>query len=209
MAKKELTDRDYSGNNLYNSNNMYGWDSPGQHGLLEYNFPPQVGSIANAFTTQRIYGISFIAQTSKSVGHVAAGVTAVAATPTSGQNLIGLYSISGTTATQQAITGDLSTWTGGGFNSYAFGSAFTLTQGSPYLILMLSNATTPVKLVGLSSTAQFPALYNGNCSNTAAPWYKFFVQTSSGATGLPSSFTISATTMSVNNALTPWVGLLT
>lgn len=205
---KVLAPIDMTGNNILNVGNLYGYDTPAAHGMLEYNFSPQIASISNNFTSGRIYGASLIAQTNKSTGHVGVGVASAAGTPTSGQNVMGLYSISGTTATQVAITADLGTWSGQGFNSYAWGSPFTLTAGQTYLILFMSNATTPIHLVGLSSTAGFPSTYNAGQNNTAAPWFSFFVQTSTGATALPASFTISGTTMSVTSALTPWVGLL-
>jgi hypothetical protein len=206
---KLLNGLDLNNTSLNNASNLYSYDTPGEHGMIEYNFIPQIASVSNNFTSGRIYGVSLVAQTSKSTGHVGVGVLSSAATPTAGQNLIGLYSISGTTATQVAITGDLSTWGSQGFNSFAWGSPVTLTAGQTYLILMMSNATTPVHLGGLSSTTGFPAMYNAGQSNTAAPWFNFFVQTSTGATALPASFTLSGTTMSVSAALTPWAGLLT
>jgi len=205
---KVLSPLDFNGNNVLNVGNLYSYDTPAERGMIEYNFIPQISSISNNFTAGRIYGVSLVAQTSKSTGHVGVGVISSASTPTAGQNLMGLYSISGTTATQIAITGDLSTWNSQGFEPFAWGSPVTLTAGQTYLILLMSNASTPVHLAGLSSTAGFPAMYNAGLSNTAAPWFNFFVQTSTGATALPASFTISGTTMSVTNALTPWVGLL-
>lgn len=204
---KILTTTDFTGNNLLNTGNLYGYDTPAEHGMIEYNFPPLIASITNSFTSGRIYGISFTAQTSKSTGHVGVGVLSSASTPTAGQNLIGLYSISGTTATQVAVTSDLSTWGSQGFNSFAWTAPFTLTAGQPYIVLFMSNATTPVHLTGLSTTTGFPASYNAGQSNTAAPWFNFFVQTNTGATALPASYTISGTTMTVTAALTPWVGL--
>lgn len=186
----------------------YAYDTPSQHNMYEYNFIPQLATVSNNFTSGRIYGVSFIAQSSSTTNNVSAGVLSAASTPFGGQNLIGLYAVSGTTATQVAITGDLGTWGSQGFNSYAWSAPYTLVPGTTYLVLLMSNASGPVHLAGLSATSGFPAMYNANCNNIAAPWYKFFVQTPSGATALPASFTINATTMSVSLALTPWVGLL-
>lgn len=208
MTTKILDSLDLTNNNLLNPGNLYSSDTPAQHGMLEYNFPSHVASISNNLTAGRIYGAAFVAETTSTTGHIAVGLLSAAATPTTGQNLMGLYSISGTTATQIAITGDLGTWGSQGYNSYAWTASASLTFGQTYLVLIMSNATTPVHLGGLSSIAGFPAMYNANCSSTAAPWLRFFVQTSTGATALPASFVISGTTMSVTNALTPWVGLL-
>jgi hypothetical protein len=185
----------------------YTWDTPAARGLLEYNFPPQLATVSNNLVSGSIYGVSFIAQGNSAVSKAGVGVLSSAATPTSGQNLIGLYSISGTTATQIAITGDLGTWSSQGFQSYAFGAGQTLTAGGTYLILLMSNATTPVHLGGLSTTAGFPPMYNAGLSNTAAPWYKVFLY-GTAQTTLPASFTISGTTMASLNAQFPWVCLL-
>src|SRR6185312_11329818 len=116
-------------------------------------------------------------------------------------------SIYGTTATQIAVTGDLGTWNSQGFESYAFGAGQTLVAGNSYIILLMSNATTPVHLAGLSTTAGFPPMYNAGLSNTAAPWLKTFLY-GTAQTALPASFTISGTTMASLNAQTPWVCLL-
>lgn len=209
MTKKFLTDVDITGNSLFNADNIYSYDTPSQRGMIEYNFPPQLATITNALTSGSIYGASFVAQTSKTVAHISVAAISTASTPVAGQNLMGLYSISGTTATQIAITGDLGNWSGGGWNLYSFVSSATLTRGGTYIVLFMSNASAGVHLAGLSSANNYPSLYNANLSNTAAPWYKFFVQTATGATALPASFTISSSTMTNTNALTPWVGLLT
>ncbi len=185
----------------------YAWDTPAARGLLEYNFPPQMATVSNNLVSGSIYGTTIIAQGNSAVTKVGVGVLSSAATPISGQNLIGLYSISGTTATQIAVTGDLGTWNSQGFESYAFGAGQTLIAGNSYIILLMSNATTPVHLAGLSTTAGFPPMYNAGLSNTAAPWLKTFLYGTS-QTALPGSFTISGTTMASLNAQTPWVCLL-
>lgn len=186
---------------------VYNWDTPAARGLLEYNFPPQLATISNNFVSQSIYGTTIISQSGGSTSKVGVGVLSSASTPTSGQNVIAIYSISGTTATQMTITGDLGTWGSQGFNSYAFGAGQTLTAGATYILLLMSNATTPVHLAGLSTTAGFPPMYNAGLSNTAAPWFKVFLY-GTAQTALPGSFTISGTTMASTNAQFPWVCLL-
>lgn len=185
----------------------YTWDTPAARGFLEYNYPPQLATVSNNLVSQSIYGSTFVAQSSGTTTHVGVGVLSSASTPTAGQNLIGLYAISGTTATQIAVTGDLTTWSSQGFQSYAWGTSQTLVAGNTYIILMMSNASTPVHLAGLSTTAGFPPLYNAGLSNTAAPWFKVFLYGTS-QTALPASFTISGSTMASTNAQFPWVCVL-
>lgn len=184
-------------------------DAPSRLGVAEYNFHPISATVANTFTSGRIYGSSFIAQSNATISKVGTSVTFLASTPTSGQNLMGLYSVSGTTATQILTTADLGTWTALGWNAYSFTSSATMVQGNWYIWLAMSNASSPVRLVGWQTgTTPFPAMFSANTSNTAAPFLPFFVQTSTGATALPSSFTISSSTMSLTNAICPAFTLL-
>lgn len=187
----------------------YTFDSPKQRGWAEWNYPPGIAvAVSQNFTTQVVYGISFIAQTNSPITKVGVQVVSSAGTPVAGQNLIGLYSVSGTTATQIAVTGDLGTWSAAGFQPYAFGAGQTLVAGTTYLLLFMSNATTPVHLQGITSdTAAQIGFLNLGLSNTAAPFFKFFVN-GTGQTALPASFTIAAGTMSATNALAPWACLL-
>lgn len=187
----------------------YSFDTPKQRGFSEWNFPPSVGvAVSQNFTSGTIYGVSLIAQSANTISKVAAQVVSSASTPTAGQNLIGLYSVSGTTATQLTVTGDLTTWGSAGLQQYALGASQTLVPGATYLLLFLSVASTAVHLQGITSdTAAQIGFLNIGLSNTAAPWLKFFVQ-ATGQTALPASFTISGTTMNATNALAPWAVLL-
>lgn len=188
----------------------YSADTPAQRGWSEWNFAPSQGSVAVSqnFTSGTIYGVSLIAQTNNTISKVGVQVVSSAGTPTAGQNLIGLYTISGTTATQLTATGDIGTWSSAGFQSYALGASQTLVAGSTYLILFMSNASSAVHLQGITSdTAAQVGFLNLGLSSTAAPWLKFFVNGTT-QTALPASFTISGTTMSPTNALAPWACLL-
>lgn len=189
----------------------YVWGTPANKGVVEYNMPPEFCTVSNQLTTGNIYGFSFQAQTSSSVSNFGLGLIGTASTPTSGQNLLGLYSISSTTATRIAITGDLGNWNnnGIGFNSYPFsGAAQTLSAGTWYVVLAMSNASSPAHLAGIANGNGYVSTYCARQSNTAAPWYSFHVQTLSGATALPSSYTISSTTMgNLSSSLPIWVSL--
>lgn len=188
----------------------YAADTPAQRGWSEWNFPPSVGvAVSQNFTSGSIYGVSFVAQTNNAITKVGVQVVSSAGTPTAGQNMIGLYSISGTTATQIAVTGDLGTWSSAGFQPYAFGAGVTLVAGATYLLLLMSNASSAVHLQGITSdTAAQIGFLNLGLSNTAPPWFKFFVN-GTGQTALPSpTFAVSGTTMAATNALAPWACLL-
>lgn len=186
----------------------YFHDTPAKRGWSEWNVPLMQPNTAQVFVTGSIAGCSFIAETNNTVTHVGVVVDAVAATPVTGEDLIAVYSVSGNVATQVAITGDLGTWGGTGFQSYAFtNGGFTLVQGTTYLVLLLSVATTPVKLYG--PTLNTISYVNAGLSQaTQGPWYKFFTNAVSGATGMPSpSFVISSSTMSQTSVLFPWICL--
>lgn len=186
---------------------LYVQDSPAARGWAEWNYPilPNV-AVSQNLTSGTVYGISLIAQTNSTVSKIGAQVVSSAATPTAGQNLIGFYTVSGTTATQQTVTGDLGTWGSAGLGQYALGASQTLVAGSTIILLFMSNATTPVHLQGVTSdTAAQVGFLNLGLSLSAAPWAKFFVY-ATVQTALPASFTISSAT--TTNALVPWACLL-
>jgi hypothetical protein len=187
----------------------YSFDTPKQRGWSEWNYPPMLSvAVSQNLTSGTIYGLSFVAQSNNAITKVGVQVVSSASTPTAGQNLVGLYTISGTTATQATVTADLGTWSSAGFQSYAFGAGQTLIAGNTYLLLIMSNATTPVHLQGITSdTSAQIGFLNLGLSNTAAPWFKFFVN-GTVQTALPASFAISGTTMTGTNALAPWACLL-
>jgi parallel beta-helix repeat protein len=189
---------------VHGAPDSYTWDSPKQHGFKEWLFPLLTSYLNQSFTSGTIYGATFIAQTNSTISKVAVDVTSAAATPTAGENLIGFYTVSGTTWTQATVTGDLSTWGSTGLNEYTFGASQTLVPGTTYMLLMLSVATTAVHLGGFTGNNNFTNL---GCSATAAPWMRFFTYGTS-QTALPASFTASTSTLSITSAIFPWAGLL-
>lgn len=185
----------------------YFHDTPAQRGWAEWNFPIMDAGAngTQAFASGTVYGASFIAQSNKTISKVGYNASALAVTPAAGENLIALYSVSGSTATQLTITGDLSTW--GSTNNAVFaslGSSETMVPGSTYIVLFISVAATPVILRGVSGASM--SWLNAGLSNTAAPWFKFFVY-ATGQTALPASFAMSAGTMNASGALAPWFAL--
>jgi hypothetical protein len=184
----------------------YSYDTPAQRGFAEWNFPVTGAYLGtNALLSGTIYGITFVAQTNSTVNNICVGVQTVAGTPTAGQNLMALYTVSGTTFTQAGITGDLGTWTGTGIQSFAMGNSVTMVRGNTYAVLFLSVASTPVKLNGNQSPTQ--TWFNMGCGITGVPWRRIFTGGTT-QTALPSpSFTASGATMSTTATLNPWVAL--
>ena len=184
----------------------YSEETPKQRGWSEWNYVI-LGTVPTGLTlvSGTVVGASLIAQSAATIGHIVLYISATAITPTAGQNLAGLYHVSGTTATQVAVTGDLGTWTATGINSYALGSSVTLVPGDTYFIMLLTVASTAMKVEGYNTTTS--SFYNGGLNNaTAGPWFKFFGYASSQTT-LPASFTISSSTMSNTNAQPLWFAL--
>jgi hypothetical protein len=183
----------------------YDSDTPADRGWHEWNFAISADPGANgtqAFVNQTVYGATFIARTNKTSSKVGYNASALAATPVAGQNLIAVYSISGTTWTQIAITGDLSTW--GSTNNAVFANlsqSITWEPGATYAVLAISNAATPVILRGINGASM--SWLNAGLGNTAPPWMKFFTY-GTGLTSLPANFTAGAGTMSATGALAPW-----
>jgi parallel beta-helix repeat protein len=183
----------------------YTADAPQDRGWHEWNFAVSEDAGANGtqtFVNQTVYGATFIARTNKTSTKVGYNASALAVTPVSGQNLIAVYSISGTTWTQIAITGDLGTWTATNNAQFAnLSQSITWEPGATYAVLAISNAATPVVLRGINGASM--SWLNAGLGNTAPPWMKFFTY-ATGQTGLPTSFTAGAGTMSATGALAPW-----
>lgn len=183
----------------------YMWDMPSDRGWAEWNWAPGASSSTASLATGTITGASFFARTNKTVSKIWVDVSSIAVTPVTGQNLIAVYSISGATATQITITGDLGTWTGTGLQSFNLGTPITLVPGAQYLVEFLSVAATAVKLVGPTNTAV--SFANAGMNNaTAGPYFKFYTGLST-QTSLPASFTISSGTMNSGSTVFPWFAL--
>ena len=100
--------------------------------LSEWNFPVSGAYLGTqALISGTIYGVSFVAQTDNTVSNICVSVQTQAVTPTTGQNLMALYSVSGTTWTQIGITGDLGVWGSGQFNAFPMGGSVTLVRAPP------------------------------------------------------------------------------
>jgi trimeric autotransporter adhesin len=179
---------------------------PSDYNWTEWNFPINTTNQSTlTWTSGTIQGATFIARTNKTISNVTIALQSAAVTPTAGQNLIGLYSVSGTTWTRIAVTGDLGTWgTASQTNTFAFGGSVTLVAGQTYAILFLSVAATTVSLYGWSSTTT--TWNNMGTTITGAPWNKFF-SGQTAQTALPASFVASSSTMSQTGTKANWFAL--
>lgn len=187
---------------------LYVQDSPAERGWVEWNYPilPQP-AVSQNLTSGTVYGVLFKALSGNPFSKVGVQVVSSASSPVAGQNLIGYYEVSGTTATQKGVTADLGTWGAAGLQTPSIG-AQSPAAGATVILLFMSNATTPVHLQGVTSdTAAQVGFLNLGLGNTAAPWLRFFVF-GTGQTALPASFTMSGTTMTGTNALVPFACLL-
>ena len=182
----------------------YESDIPSDRGLVEWNASLMLPPSAQQMTSQTIYGATFKARTNATVSKFGYVCSSTASGPVAGENLMGLYSVSGSTWTQVAISGDLGSWTPTAqVNLVAFSASVTvaLVPGNTYAVLFLSCATTAAAVRGIGTTASWA---NGNTTNAAPSWFKYFVQNTS-QTALPSSF--AASTMTAAGALLPWFAL--
>lgn len=183
----------------------YEYDSPSDRGLFEANYSLFQGATSTqGFVSGTIYGLSFVAKTSQTVGNVSAFLQATANNHVAGQNLIGLYSISGGTATRIAITGDVGTWgTAAQANTYPFGTPVALVAGTTYAVLMLSvvSGGAAAKLTGLTTSLM---VFMNALTTSGTPLYRFFTQGTT-QTALPLSFALS--TSVVTGAFPIWAGL--
>lgn len=191
---------------------VYTATQPADYNMKEWNFPlgPETTNGTQTFISGTIVGASFVARTSQTMSNFEAAIQSPASGNTAGENLAALYSYSGGTGgtwTQIAITGDLTTWTANnGNNGFTapFVTPVSLVAGNWYIILMLSVATTPVKLYGTSANSNGWASAFG--FQTQAPWFRFFTG-GTGKTALPSTFVANSTNIANTSVIFPWVGL--
>jgi hypothetical protein len=130
--------------------------------------------------------------------HVYVGT--LGATLTSSQNLAGLYSISGGTATKLDVTGDQTTaWGSTGAKTMALAGGAQTIQPGDYIVALLSVGGTSAKF-GRTSVPAVAQFANGLLGGSGAR----FATNGTGATALPTTFTLSSNTVSNDAA---WVGL--
>ncbi|HEY5989811.1 MAG TPA: hypothetical protein VIV12_26025 [Streptosporangiaceae bacterium] len=86
----------------------------------------------------------------------------IATTPTAGQCFVGLYTISGTTATRVAVSADISgNLATTGLIKYPFTGTYSAALGAEMLAAILVNAATPPQL-GAKSGVGISSIHNGD-----------------------------------------------
>lgn len=192
-----------------NNLGLYVQDSPIERGWSEWNFAPlPQNPVSQNLTSGSVYGVLFKTLSGLPFSKVGVHVISAASTPVAGQNLIGYYEVSGSTATQKGQTADLGSWSGSDqFEAYSIGNQ-SPALGTTVILLFVSNAATPVHVNGVTSdTAAQLVWLNLGLSSVATPWVRFFLY-GTGLTALPGSFAMSGATLGITNALAPWACLL-
>lgn len=178
--------------------------TPAQRGYIDMLTDPA----ATPFSTQTlvsgtIYGSTMIAQTGGTYSTLCVGVSALAITPTAGEDLLGLYQLSGSTWTQIGVTADLGTWTATGEQEYALTTPTgNIPAGTILMLCPLSVAVTPVKLYGPNVSSI--GMANAGLSSAAATPYQYSV-VATAQTALPASF--ASSTITATGALPIWWAL--
>ncbi|AXG81144.1 hypothetical protein [Streptomyces paludis] len=168
---------------------------PADQGLITWTHDPAtLRSSSNATTSGTVYLCKVkIVERATVVSNIIIGVEAAGATLTSAQNLLGLYSASGT---RLAVTADQSTaWTTVGVKTAAI-TPQTLAVGS-YYVAILANGTTPPQF----SMGAGGALNVNVPSVTGAAR---FLTGPTAQTSLPASITLSSQTQTTGAR---WAGL--
>jgi hypothetical protein len=169
--------------------------TPADHGLLGWTDDP--GLIANATSTLTSGSVGLWEILMPDGGTMAAihyDVTTAAVTPTASQNVLGVYKVSGTTATLVGYTADQGTnFTSIGPKTPAIattvaGQNLTVAAGDRIYVGVLWNGTTG------------PALARVSSNNVARNWnlsagqYRSCSYTTGGQTSLPSTINLATAT---------------
>ena len=179
----------------------YAYDTPSRHGYVEWNYPPDLAGTAAgvAMVAGTVYGMRVDVQAGQIISNIVVSIGTAGSGLTAGQCIASV--IDGTTGTELARTGDLSTLlTGTGPTPLPLTASFTPTAAQKIAVMLLANGSGMPLLVRSSSTGV--STPNGGL-NATSPRRYFTAGT--GQTSMPSSFTMSSTV--TTGAFTFWVGL--
>lgn len=173
----------------------YQQTSPSQRSMAEWNFDPiTFQSTSQVLTTGTFYLMSYVAQANRYISSVDVYVGTLGSSLTASANYLGVYSISGTTATLISATADqTNAWeaSGGGttgWKTVALTTGFTEVAGQMYAIAAESTGTTPVSLARGPSSA---GVANAALSTSSSSFYRFANFADAGSGGLPASMPLS------------------
>lgn len=197
------------------ANDLNSAETPSSAGLLAWDFPYAMGSIATTSTGSAVVtgGTLYLAKMVLAAGTVVTNlwfrIATAASGITTGQNFGGLYSAGGT---RLATSADLSTviGTNTGPIQAALTAPYTIQTSGTYYAAFFFNAGTTEPVLGCFSgqnTVTTGAQNLGSLTtfgNTAAT-FPFAVNTTGNTTSLPASLTM--TSNSATGAYAYWVGV--
>lgn len=167
--------------------------TPQDHGLEAWSHDPYYPASSVIAVNGRIYAVKMPIRRAVTIDTLWWSVATAGATPTAGQNWVGLYSSAGARLAQTGVDGDISS-TGGKATAI---TAQALTAGFVWQLFLFNAATAPTLVRG-SSFESAPNLNLPTNGLRAAV-------VASGQTALPASF--DPATLSSNGALTFFAGL--
>lgn len=177
------------------------WE-PSDHNMVAWSFDP---ALANLGTTLMTGGCLFLtavyARTAFTTTKGYFATSVAGATPTAGQNWLGLYDITG--ALRASVGIDSSVTATAGLQTVTWASSYTGAAGMYWLGLLFNASTEPTLYRGTSPTDN--AIFNAGLSS---PYYRVCQQGSS-LTALPSPLTVASNSIS-NSPAQPrnfWVAL--
>jgi hypothetical protein len=162
---------------------------PSDFGFKAWNYDP---IYSNNTSTVSLSGKWFFSQAvlaqDAALSSVSWLATVAGGTPTTGENFAGIYTLSGTTATQAAVSADASSYiTSTGIVTVPMSSATaTIKAGTIIVIAVLINAGTSPTFARLASEIYASVVTAGSALQSRQGSYG-----STGATTLPSSFSIN------------------
>lgn len=160
---------------------------PADHGLAAWTFDIANASSSFAMTNGTLYLCSvYFRQAVPTVSKLWFAVNAVAVSPVSGQNFVGLYNSSGVLLGSVGIDGKTTT---NGAQFGQLGSALTNLTAGQYWVGLMTNSATPPQLS--RAAAQVASYLDTNLSPSS---YRWAVNGTSLTTALPASITPSANT---------------
>jgi hypothetical protein len=183
--------------NLNVTSNALGEVTPSTNALIAWTHDPVLAYNSTLLTNGTVYLSAVYAQRAVSVTKLHWWVTTAGATPTAGQNEVGLYNSSGTRLAATNVDADISST---GMKSTTITSQ-ALTAGSFYWVAMVFNAATAPTVARSTAATQLSSAVNLNL--TAATFR--FATNGTSQTALPSSITPSSNTAPTFGG--PWVAV--
>jgi hypothetical protein len=168
------------GGDLHVASRALGDYHPADHGLAAWAYDPASAVNTTVVTNGTVYLVKMTVPRSVTVTRILWHVGVAAATPTAGQNHLGLYNSAGTRLATAGVDGDI---TSTGLKSTTI-TGQAVTAGD-YWVGLVFNAATPPGLARTTGLAGSAGLINAGLS---AAGYRFATN-GAGQTALPASLT--------------------